>query len=139
MHGYAYWFHQRNVTWRSSCTSFMVWTKKSITELGLGHQKIDACKNDCVLFWKEYEGREKCPICEAPRFKKSLQEESQADCQKKRLGKWVPNKVLRYFSLKDRLQKLFMSSKIAKWMTWHNDGWSLRENGEMQHLVDLPT
>ena len=24
--------------------------KKSITELGLGYQKIDACKNDCVLF-----------------------------------------------------------------------------------------
>ena len=24
--------------------------KKSITELGLGHQKIDAYKNDCVLF-----------------------------------------------------------------------------------------
>ena len=53
--------------------------KKSITELGLGHQKIDACKNDCVLFWKEHEGREKCLICEAPRFKESLQEESQAD------------------------------------------------------------
>ena len=50
--------------------------KKSITELGLGHQKIDACKNDCVLFWKEYEDRFQCPICEAPRYKESLQEES---------------------------------------------------------------
>ena len=50
--------------------------KKSITELRLGHQKIDACKNDCVLFWKEHEGREKCPICETPRFKESLQEKS---------------------------------------------------------------
>ena len=55
--------------------------KKSITELELGHQKIDACKNDCILFQKEYEGREKCPICEAPRFKESLQEESQIDNQ----------------------------------------------------------
>ena len=53
--------------------------KKSITELGLGHQKIDACKNDCILFWKEYEGREKCPICEVPIFKESLQEERQTD------------------------------------------------------------
>ena len=24
--------------------------KKSITELGLGHHKIDVCKNDCMLF-----------------------------------------------------------------------------------------
>ena len=61
--------------------------KKSITELGLGHQKIDACKNDCVLFWKEYEGREKCPICEAPRYKERLPEESQSSNQKKKHGK----------------------------------------------------
>ena len=32
--------------------------KKSITKLGLGHQKIDTCKNNCVLFWKEYESRD---------------------------------------------------------------------------------
>ena len=31
-----------------------------------------------------------------------------------------------------------MSSKIARWMTWHNDGRSLRENGEMRHPADSP-
>ena len=46
--------------------------KKSITKLELGHQKIDACKNDCVLFWKDYEGRVQCLICEASRYKVSL-------------------------------------------------------------------
>ena len=50
----------------------------------------------------------------------------------------MPNKILRYFSLKDRLQRMFMSSKTARWMTWHNDGRSLRENGEMRHPVDSP-
>ena len=50
----------------------------------------------------------------------------------------MPNKVLHYFSLKDRLQRLFMSSKIARWMTWHNDGRSLCKNGEMRHPADAP-
>ena len=29
--------------------------KKIVKELGLSYEKIDACKNDCVLFWKENE------------------------------------------------------------------------------------
>ena len=29
-----------------------------------------------------------------------------------------------------------MSSKTARWMTWHNDGRSLRENREMRHPGD---
>ena len=61
--------------------------KKSITKLGLGHQKIDACKNNCVLFQKEYEGRVQCLICEALRYKESLQEERQVNNQKKMLNK----------------------------------------------------
>ena len=88
---------------RAHVLSIWYESKKFITELGLGHQKIDACKNDYVLFYKEYEGRDQCSICEVPRYKESLQEESQVDDQKKRFGKWVPNKVFRYFPLKDRL------------------------------------
>ena len=47
-------------------------------------------------------------------------------------------KSLAFFSLKDRLQRLFIYFKTARWMTWHNDGRSLRENGEMRHPADSP-
>ena len=36
--------------------------------------------------------------------------------------KKIPAKVLRYFPLKSRLQRMFMSSKIAEHMRWHASG-----------------
>ena len=29
-------------------------TKAMIRDLGLDYRKIDACPNDCMLYWKEY-------------------------------------------------------------------------------------
>ena len=82
--------------------------KNVMRELGLGYVPIHACKNDYVLFWKEYEIREECPECNEPRYK-----------YKERKSKKIPQKVLRYFPLKPRLQRLFMSKKIAEDMRWH--------------------
>jgi len=36
-------------------------------------------------------------------------------------GKKLPQKILRYFPLKPRLQRLYMSSKMASLMRWHHD------------------
>jgi hypothetical protein len=105
--------------------------KKGIRDLGLGHEKIDACENDCVLFWKEHEDKDKCPQCQTSRYKMSIHNENESSASKR-----VPKKVLRYFPLKDRLQRMFMSSKIAKWMTWHSDGRTFQQNGEMRHPAD---
>ena len=52
---------------------------------------------------------------------------------KKANGKRVPLKVLRYFPLKPRLQRLFMSSKTASEMTWHND--KRVKDGVMRHSL----
>ena len=79
-------------------------------ELGLGYETIHACKNDCVLFWKELEKEKECPECHESRYK--------YDDGK---GKKVPHKVLRYFPLKPRLQRLFMSQMIAEDMQWHKE------------------
>jgi hypothetical protein len=32
-------------------------------DLGIGYELIRACKNDCVLFWKEHADKDKCPNC----------------------------------------------------------------------------
>ncbi|GKB79319.1 hypothetical protein Tco_0946214 [Tanacetum coccineum] len=50
-------------------------------------------------------------------------------------GKKVANKVLRYFPLTPRLQRMYNSQHTAKWMTWHATRKS-KENGKMNHPVD---
>lgn len=41
--------------------------KKLLRDLGMGYKNIDACKHNCVLYWKENAQLDKCPECEEPR------------------------------------------------------------------------
>ncbi|XP_028066357.1 uncharacterized protein LOC114269267 [Camellia sinensis] len=84
--------------------------KKLLRDLGLGYELIDACKHDCVLFWKENAHLEKCPTCQASRYRVNDSK-----------GKKIPHKILRYFPLTPRLRRLYMSRKTAKDMRWHSD------------------
>ena len=54
--------------------------KKILSDLGKSYEHIDACKNDCALFWKDTHVQ----------------------------GKKIPHKVLRYFPLTSRLKRLYM-------------------------------
>ncbi|XP_021764114.1 uncharacterized protein LOC110728773 [Chenopodium quinoa] len=96
--------------------------RKIISELGLDYVKIDACPNDCIIYWRENSEAQECPKCKTSRWKAK--------------GKNVPNKVLRYFPVKPRLQRLFMSSKTAKEIRWHKEE---RTNDDtMRHPADSP-
>ncbi|XP_050387393.1 uncharacterized protein LOC126803675 [Argentina anserina] len=78
-----------------------------LKDLGLGYETIDACKNNCVLFYGvDNQTLDNCPVCNASRWKTS----------KKRR---VPVKILRYFPLIPRLKRLYMSSHTSKKMRWH--------------------
>lgn len=77
--------------------------KKVVHDLDLGYVPIHACINNCVLFWREHENDEQCPICGECRYKYG-----QCKCTKK-----IPQKVLRYFLLTLRLERLYMSTKTA--------------------------
>ncbi|XP_042946082.1 uncharacterized protein LOC122279468 [Carya illinoinensis] len=92
--------------------------------LGFTYTKIHACLNDCILYWKENADKEECPKCKVSRwiFSKSKQ-------------KNIPQKVLRHFPLKPRLQRLFMSQKIAAEMRWHRDQ-RMNEHGVLRHPAD---
>ena len=37
--------------------------QRVVRDLGLDYIKIDACKKDCVLFWKENANLDTCPKC----------------------------------------------------------------------------
>ncbi|XP_041011477.1 uncharacterized protein LOC121255266 [Juglans microcarpa x Juglans regia] len=76
--------------------------------LGFTYTKIHVCPNDCALFWKENAEKDECPKCNASRWVSSTTYPQR-----------IPQKVLRYFPLKPRLQRLFMSRKIVQAMRWH--------------------
>ncbi|KAK9193548.1 hypothetical protein WN944_004245 [Citrus x changshan-huyou] len=98
--------------------------KNMLRDLGLGYETIHVCKYDCALFWKEYEGRDHCPECGESRYKNN-----DGKCEK------IPQKVLRYFPLKPRLKRLFMSKHTAVDMRWHKEK-RIDMDGVLRHPVD---
>ena len=94
-----------------------------VSRLGLRYDAIDACRNGCVLFRREYATLETCPICAAGRFK--------------RVGlSRVPSKVLRHFPLVPRLKRMFSTPQLASLMTWHGENMS--SDGKMRGPYDSP-
>nr|GFA45811.1 hypothetical protein [Tanacetum cinerariifolium] len=99
--------------------------KKTFKMIGLGYESIHACVNDCFLFRGDNnKDVHFCSVCKMSRWKDSNTS-----------GKKVPKKVLRYFSIIPRLQRLYKSSHTAKEMTWHATG-KCTEPGKMQHPID---
>ncbi|XP_039115902.1 uncharacterized protein LOC120251450 [Dioscorea cayenensis subsp. rotundata] len=94
--------------------------KKIIKALGLNYEKIHVCKQDCMLFWREYASAESCHICGTSRW---------VDSTKKR-----PVKVLRYFPLVPRLQRFFILEQTANDMRWHDEG--RNKDGILRHPAD---
>ncbi|XP_062020749.1 uncharacterized protein LOC133737149 [Rosa rugosa] len=104
-------------------------TKKLITGLGLTYQKIDACPNDCILYWKDTANLEYCPSCGESRY---LVDTIDDNNQTRK----VSAKILRYFPIIPRLQRLYMSRVTSKFMSWH--GTERPKDGLMRHPADSP-
>ena len=51
-------------------------------------------------------------------------------------GTKISRKVLRYFLIKPRLQRLFMSKEIANDVKWYKDG-RVDNEDSLRHLADL--
>lgn len=81
--------------------------KNFIRALGLGYDSIHVCKNNCVLFRKEYANNDECPVCGESRWK---------DAEGR---KQIPVKVLRHFRLIPRLKRMFASKNTVEEAQWH--------------------
>ncbi|XP_050387187.1 uncharacterized protein LOC126803420 [Argentina anserina] len=99
-------------------------TKKILKDLGLSYEKIHACKNNCILFRGDFARDDECHVCFESRW------EPYSLYKKKK----VPVKVLRYFPLKPRLQRLYMSADTTKEMRWH--GLERDDDDVLRHPVD---
>jgi len=111
--------------------------KKIIKNLGLNYVKIDACINNCILYRKEYVDLEQCPKCGEKRWivrkeKDSDDEPTSRNLNKKNKG--IPRKILRYFPLIPRLQRLFMTKQDAEDMRWHKN--KRVDDGVLRHPAD---
>ncbi|XP_004292210.1 PREDICTED: uncharacterized protein LOC101300028 [Fragaria vesca subsp. vesca] len=107
-------------------------TKKFIKSLGLTYKKIDACPNDCMLYRKLRVRDRTCYKCGASRYK-----EEEDTCPTNTSSKKpVPVKVLRYFPLVPRLQRLFMSRHTSEFMVWHSDPEKRPRDGVLRHPAD---
>ncbi|GKB94841.1 hypothetical protein Tco_0980978 [Tanacetum coccineum] len=99
--------------------------KKTFKTIELGYESIHAYVNDCFLFRGDNnKDVHLCPVCKMSRWKDS-------NTPRKK----VPKKVLRYFSIIPRLQRLYKSIHTTKEMTWHATG-KCTEPSKMQHPVD---
>jgi hypothetical protein len=98
--------------------------KAMLWKLGFGYESIDVCRYDCALFRDDHKDDDHCPVCGFTRWKVNK------DCRKK-----VPHKVLCYFPIIPRLQRLFMSKQRAQYTRWHKEKRVPVEN-EMRHPAD---
>ena len=99
--------------------------KKFMQPLGLGYEKYDVCRNNCMLYYGVDEMKIRCDFCGSLRYKpRNLTSK----------GSYKAEKQLRYFPLTPRLQRLFMSPHHAKDMTWHH--FHKSDDGIMVHPSD---
>ncbi|XP_063942849.1 uncharacterized protein LOC135150469 [Daucus carota subsp. sativus] len=99
--------------------------KKVIRDLGLDYEKIHACPNDCMIYWGKNKDLVSCTSCGVSRW---------SDKQEENKKNKIPAKVMRYFPLKPRLQRLYMCEEISKLMLWH--AVDRKKDGKLRHPAD---
>jgi hypothetical protein len=93
------------------------------------YKKIDVCKDNCMIFYKEHKNKTKCLKYGKPRFVEVINEDVETVMTK------TAHKQLHYMSLVPRMKWLFISKKTARHMRWHKEG--VRENNQvMVHPSD---
>jgi hypothetical protein len=113
---------------------------KIICPLTLRIEKIHACPNHCILYKKEHEFKDRCPRCNASRYKRNDNSEQVEDeynkKSRKRQGRKrknaipnqeiegskerkVPTLVMWYQPVIDRLKRMFSNPRDVELLLWH--------------------
>ena len=85
-----------------------------VCPLGLEVQKIHTYPNDCMLYREEHAELEACLVYGAAWYKCD-NDDIDGEGKKKR----NPMKVMWYFPIVPRLERLFVNKRLAKLMQWH--------------------
>jgi hypothetical protein len=127
--------------------------KKLICPLSLDVQKIHACPNHCILYRKEYEALDRCPVCNASRYKRNddcEDEDASANAKKKKSNagrdeedtssnaekkRRSPAMVMWYLPVIPRLQRLYSNPRDSELMRWHFDK-RKKDGTKLRHPAD---
>ena len=106
-------------------------SKKMLAGLGMNYEKIDACEDNCMLFWKENKDDTHCIYCGKSRYVEVTDDDGEIVTTK------VAVKQLRYMPITQRLKRLYLSKETAKKMRWHKEGIRERQDSDiMAHPAD---
>jgi hypothetical protein len=94
--------------------------KKCFSDMGLRYEKILAYRNDGMLFWKDNGELDSCTVCGESKWNDEIHLDY--DGQPTSSRKKRPVKVLRWFPLIPRLQRLFMLEHTTSYISWHVEG-----------------
>jgi hypothetical protein len=100
-----------------------------LSTLGMEYEKIDACEDNCMLFYKEHKNETKYLKFSKSMFIEVVSEHGENVTTK------VAHKQLRYMPLTPQMKWLFLSKKIARHMRWHKEG-VCENNQVMVHPSD---
>ncbi|GJV09423.1 hypothetical protein Tco_1347079, partial [Tanacetum coccineum] len=87
--------------------------KKIMCPMDLEIERIDACPNDCMLYRNNEKDLHACKVCKTSRYVQ--QKGPNGNVTKD----GIPAKLLWYFSIIPRLEKLYADSKEVKLLRWH--------------------
>jgi hypothetical protein len=76
------------------------------------YEKIDVCKDICMIFYKEHKNETKCLKCDKLMFVEVVNEDSEKVMTK------TAHKQLHYMPLMPRMKRMFISKKTARHMRW---------------------
>ncbi|KAL1226343.1 hypothetical protein V5N11_030515 [Cardamine amara subsp. amara] len=76
--------------------------QKLVAGLGLPYKVIDVCIDNCMLYWREDENRNRCRFCRKPRYQETS---GRVPILYKRM--W-------YLPITDRLKRLYTSQRTAR-------------------------
>ncbi|XP_068503878.1 uncharacterized protein [Phaseolus vulgaris] len=105
--------------------------KRLVSMLGLKAKRIDCCVKGCMLFYDNEYGKNdgrllQCKFCHHARY-----HDPKVGTSKR---KPIPLKIMFYFPIIPRLQRLFASMQTSGQMTWHYD--NRRPSGVLRHPSD---
>ncbi|GJX54593.1 putative transposase-associated domain-containing protein [Tanacetum coccineum] len=100
--------------------------KKVMILMGPGYKKIHVCINNCLLYWKNDKDLIACRTCRTSRWK--------VDNKTKKVYVNIPAKVMWYFPIIPRLQRLFKVESISEDLRWHAT--QRITDGVLHHPVD---
>nr|GEW37890.1 hypothetical protein [Tanacetum cinerariifolium] len=85
--------------------------KKLMRMMGSKYKKIHVCSNNYILYWKDNKELTVCPVCRISRWK--------VDNKTHKVYENISTKVMWYFPVILRLQRLFKLESISEDLRWH--------------------